>query len=160
MTAIIKIGGILTILGLLVFACKIQDTVTNEVTEYYRKNGVVFHPNLKLCIILPEVGCGGCIASGVDFFQRNKEKFQSTQEQNMIIFTSITSMKLLYRNLGIDSLNGYYSYLDKDNKYLVKGDNSIYPLILHLRLGQIVKAEYQSPYSGDILGKLEKDELQ
>ena len=56
--------------------------------------------------------------------------------------------------LEVQSLDEYNSVVDWENKFLVDGDNAIYPLILHLKRGKIVKAEYQTPYSKDILGSL------
>ncbi len=149
----IKFFVILTI-GILLFSCKEKDKSTKEVEAFYSYNNIHFDKELKICVILPEVGCGGCIASGVSFFQENKDYFSRNQNKNRIIFTAIHSKKMLYRTLGVNSLNEYNCFLDETNKFLVKGNNSIYPLILYLENGYIVKAEYQSPYSKDLFSEL------
>lgn len=154
----IKFFIILTI-GILLFSCKGKDKSTKEVEDFYSCNNIHFDKGLKVCVILPEVGCGGCIASGISFFQENKDYFLRNQNENRIIFTAIHSKKMLYRALGVNTLNEYNCLLDETNKFLVKGNNSIYPLILHLENGYIVKAEYQSPYSTDLFSEL-KSKLQ
>lgn len=63
----------------------------------------------------------------------------------------------MFRTLELTSLADFNCYLDLENNYLVGGNNSIYPLVLHLKNGKIIKAEYQSPYSENILEQLEKD---
>ena len=139
---------------LLLASCAKEDAVTREVIAQYAKENIVFDPELEVCIVLPEVGCGGCIAGGVYFFQENKKKFAKEQHNNRIVFTAIQSKKMLYRMLEVQSLDEYNSVVDWENKFLVDGNNAIYPLILHLKQGKIVKAEYQTPYSKDILGTL------
>lgn len=138
-------------------ACQQEDKVTTMVTRHYQKRNMTFDKELEHCIILPEVGCEGCIASGVNFFLNNEKYFSNTQKKNMIVFTAVNSKKMLFRTLGITSLENYYCYLDLKNDYLVGGNQSIYPLVLHLKDGVIVKAEYQSPYSENIMGQLEME---
>ena len=143
--------GLILLLG---SSCTKDDRITREVIAQYSKENIVFEPELEVCIVLPEVGCGGCIAGGVYFFQENKKKFARGQYKNKIVFTAIQSKKMLYRMLEVQSLDEDNSVVDWENKFLVDGDNAIYPLILHLKRGKIVKAEYQTPYSKDILGSL------
>lgn len=147
----------ISLLGLVVLflsGCRQGDAVTREVQSCYAQKHIAFNPELELCLILPEVGCDGCIAGGVYFLLNNKEKFSSNQNKNMVVFTAVQSRKMLYRSLDVTSLDGYNCILDQQNDYLVKGNNEIYPLVLHLEEGRIVKAEYQSPTSRDVLGGL------
>lgn len=146
---------LLLIIELLLLSCTGQDRTTKEVADFYFQKNITFDKDLKICVILPEVGCGGCIASGVSFFQRNESRFLKSQNERMIIFTAIHSKKMLYRTLEMENLDKYNCHLDEKSEFLVLGNNSIYPLILRLENGIIVKAEYQSPYSENIFGKLE-----
>lgn len=148
---------LLLLLCIIVISCKEKDKTTNEATKFYEEKGISFDKQLEYCIILPEVGCIGCIASGVGFFLNNKDFFLKTQKKNFIVFTAVNSKKQLFRTLELTSLADFNCYLDLENNYLVGGNNSIYPLVLHLKNGKIIKAEYQSPYSENILEQLEKD---
>ena len=74
----------------------------------------------------------------------------------MFVLTAVTSPKMALRTLNETSLDQYYCVLDSTNRYLIKGDNSIYPLVLYLNKGRIVKARYQSPFTEDVFGTLEK----
>lgn len=149
---------IITVIILLsgTISCQKQDETTQLVVEEFKNKGIKFDPEEKLCIILPEVGCEGCIAAGVYFFLQHKESFLNTQKKNKIIFTSIRSKKLLLRNLEEDTLDKYNHILDTENKFLTTDNNSIYPLILILNQGNIVKAQYQSPHSEDIFTQIER----
>lgn len=133
------------------------DKVTSEVRQYYHNKKVTFDKALKRCLILPEVGCSGCIAAGIYVFKENDKYFYSTQRENMVIFTSIHSKKMLFRTLELSSLDDYYCCLDTTDIYLTEGNNSIYPLVLYLKEGEIIRAGYQSPESGDILENFEKE---
>ena len=140
----------------LLSSCLMGDDTTKDVSAFFQKKGIVFEKELECCVILPEVGCAGCIASGVSFFLENKAFFANSQKKNLIVFTSVNSQKMLLRTLELDSLQDFYCHLDLKNDYSVDGDNSIYPLVLYLKNGKIVKAEFQSPYSGDVIEQLER----
>lgn len=152
-----RIGWLIFLLAFCINACQEKDKTTAMVIKHYQQKNISFDKDLEYCVILPEVGCEGCIASGVRFFQSNKKHFLNTQKKNMIVFTAINSKKMLFRTIGVSSLENYYCYLDLKNDYLVNDNNSIYPLVLQLKNGSIVKAEYQSPYSKDIMGNLEME---
>lgn len=137
-------------------SCRSKDNATLNVVETYKQRHIVFDKELEYCVILPEVGCGGCIAGGVDFFRENDSYFSHAQRKNMIVFTAINSRKMLFRALGVDSLDEYYCVYDDKNKYLLDDNNAIYPLILSLKNGEIMKAEFQSPYSADVLSDLKQ----
>lgn len=142
------------LLSIVMASCRGNNETTEEIVEYYKKKGITFDKEVECCVILPEVGCEGCIAAGVQLFLDNKESFLKTQKKNLIVFTMINSLKMLLRTLGLSSLEDFNCYLDLKNDYSVVGENSIYPLILHLKDGKITKAEFQSPYSNDVIGQL------
>lgn len=144
------------IVGTLLIACSSIDDNTRIAQLHFKNYGIAFDPDLKYCIVLPEVGCEGCIAAGVSFFKDNKDAFLKEQSTNMVVFTAVNSKKMLHRTLGLTSLDRFNCILDLDNRYLIQGNNSIYPLILYLEKGEITKAAYQSPFSSDILGELER----
>ena len=142
---------------LLLCACtNIDDNVTREVRTLYDSRGIVFDKNLETCVVLPEVGCGGCIDGAVYFLNKNKEFYRKEQRYNMFVLTAVTSPKMALRSLNEVSLEQYYCIWDSTNLYLSEGNNAIYPLLLYLKDGKIMKAQYQSPFTDDVLGALEK----
>lgn len=105
-----KIKTLFCVLFAALFAsCKKADEMTNRISEIYAQRNITFDKNLEYCLILPEVGCEGCIAEGVDFFHKNADSFfNRLQRKNMIVFTAINFRKMLFRTLGVDSLEEYY----------------------------------------------------
>ena len=127
----------------LLSACTQSDT--SDIRKLYKARDIYFDPDVENCIVLPEVGCSGCIAGGVYFILQHKDSFSPTQKKNLVIFTAINSRKVLFRDMEIKSENEMNCILDTLNQYLTDGDNKIYPLILKLDNGKIVQAHYQSP---------------
>ena len=74
----------------------------------------------------------------------------------LFVLTAVTSPKMALRSLNEVSLEQYYCIWDSTNLYLSEGNNAIYPLLLYLKDGKIMKAQYQSPFTDDVLGALEK----
>lgn len=119
--------------------------MTIRTKEYFAKEQIKFNENLKHCLIIPGGGCAGCIASGIYFFDSNKRYFSKDQKDNIVIFTSINSLKVLKRNLNGMDFEKYNVVIDTLDKYTVDFKENIYPLILYLDKGEIVKADIQSP---------------
>lgn len=149
-----KLG--LGLIMILMTQCVNPDKTTQNVKKYFN-NKITFDSNLQRCLILPGVGCGGCIAGGVSFFMQNDMFFSKEQNINLVVFTAIDSKKILSRNIDFKDLTQYNCIIDVDNNYLVQGNNAIYPLILYLSKGQITKAVYQTPNSSNVLNELKLD---
>ncbi len=142
------------LLLLFTVSCK-EGNVSRQISELYSNRGIKFDPETRVCIILPEVGCGGCIAEGTYFILSNKQCFSSNQRRNLVVFTSINSKKMLLRNMEIDSPSELNCIMDTTNIYLPTGNERIYPLILLLEKGKIIEAEFQSPHnSGNLLNRI------
>ncbi len=139
------ISVIAIIISVLLISCEKKDGQLEQVKRLYAERGIVFDKEIETCLVLPEVGCGGCIAGGVNFLLDNKEKFSSKQKKNIVMLTAIHSKKLLYRNLEINSPDELNCIIDSGNKYLVKGHNKLYPMVLKLDNGNIESVEFQSP---------------
>lgn len=127
--------------------CSQSSSELEYVRNFYNSNGITFDKCVKKCIIIPEGGCGGCIASGITFIKEYKDFFSSEQQENLVIFTSINSLKILKRNFEEDEWYNLNKIVDTDNLYTLTGDNRIYPLILTLDNGIIINAMFQSPGS-------------
>lgn len=128
-----------------IVSCGNCDDFTQETIDYFNKKGVHFDHNLKNCIIIPDAGCSGCISTGIFFVKKNISKLSKDQTSNVVIFTNVVSNKLLKRNFEKDEWEALNKMVDSTNMYHIEGANSIYPLILYLENGEILKAEVQSP---------------
>lgn len=79
------------------------------------------------------------------------DSFTKKKLDAKVIFTSVRSEKMLLRALDVDNINSFNFYIDKSNDYLGVDNNAIYPLIIYLKAGEIIKVEYQSPYTNALL---------
>lgn len=117
------------------------------IKQCFESRDISFDKELETCLIIPEVGCGGCIDGSIYFLKENLSHFLKGQNKNMFILTSVNSKKIFLRTLGENNLDKYNCIWDNDNKYLISGNNSIYPLLLYLEEGEIIDAKFQTPYS-------------
>lgn len=144
------------ILIVILFLCLFIGTACSTRTkgDKFVTSGVMFDTEERVCLIIPEVGCGSCIAGGVVFLSENRHKFSRDQHRNKVVFTAITSMKMLRRSLNginIDSLN---CEIDSTNKYLLPEPDGLYPIALYIDNGEIKELDIQSPNNVNIYDKL------
>lgn len=132
-----------------------NDELTNKATEYFNRRGISFAKQQEHILVIPANGCPACIAEGIRFIQENQKEFSNTQDKNTIVFTGITSKKLLYRRLKNIDIENMSVTIDTAEIYMVDFDACEYPLILYLDNGTIVKAENQFSDS-EVYRKLSK----
>lgn len=78
-------------------------------------------------VIIPNVGCGGCISEAEHFFQENKE------ENILFVFTKVRSLKELRLQHG-EKLERKNVLIDKHQRYASeKEEINIYPIIIDIR---------------------------
>ena len=99
-------------------------------------------------IIIPNAGCLGCITVAEDFAKKH------AGEDFYIIFTNISSLKLLKTKLGDVSTYPNIIY-DTENIFFSFYDESIYPCIVYIEEGEVNKIEYQSVEFPDTFNKFE-----
>lgn len=128
-------------------SCSYESNELKQIKKCYEHRNISFDKELEACLIIPEVGCGGCIDGSIYFLKENLSHFLKEQNKNMFVLTSINSPKMFLRTLGEKNLDKYNCLWDNDNKYLISGNKSIYPLLLYLEEGDIVDAKFQTPYS-------------
>lgn len=130
---------------LLVISCSGKPDMTALAKEYFDKENVMFNPQWTCCYIIPGGGCSGCIASGIHFLLENKEDFSHDQKKNVVVFTSVLSIKLLKRSLNDAKIDDFNFVIDTANVYTVDFKEHIYPLIVYLENGKIIHVDQQSP---------------
>lgn len=135
-------------------SCK-RDSETAEIRDLYNLRGITFDNETENIIVLPETGCGGCIAGGISFLLDNIDKFSCNQSKNLVVFTSIKSRKRLLRNLRYTSLDSLNCIVDSADIYKLESHNKIYPLAISVKDGVIQHAAFQSPQTKeDIFSQL------
>lgn len=95
--------------------------------------------NYNYIVVIPGVGCSGCISEAESFFLENKN------DSVFFIFTKINSLKHLRLRVG-DSINNKNVYIDKDDVVLHYDVNkSLYPLVFDIKKKDDIKYDYLSP---------------
>lgn len=135
------------LLILLFFGCSYSDKIsdTEKIQKLCFERNIVFDDSTEFCIILPEVGCTGCISGTLYSILENKSSFSNTQKKNLIVFTAINSRKMLLRNMQVDSIEELNGIVDMENKYLLDTNEKIYPIIMTVSGGKVTEAIIQSP---------------
>lgn len=106
--------------------------------------------NYDWVIILPGMGCHGCIIGGEYFMQQH-----ASDERILFVLTNISSLKILQQKTQLKFSEYSNILVDKANRYHLKIDNSIYPCIIEVKDGKLKSYKFQSPQS-DAFGELEQ----
>lgn len=137
----IIINIIFSLFGLCLLSCK-EDAAKQEkafLTHAIEKLPHV-HGQYDWIVILPGLGCHGCIQDGEYFMQQNVEN-----PKIFYVLTNLSSLKIFQQKTGITIKDHPNIYIDKENLFMVPTNNSIYPCVIQLKEGQIVEHTFQSP---------------
>ena len=96
--------------------------------------------NYEWIVILPGIGCHGCIQEGEFFMKEN-----INNEKILYILTKTSSLKLLQQKTGIELNKHFNIYIDKEFMFDIPSDNGIYPCVIRLEHGKIKQFDFQSP---------------
>ena len=96
--------------------------------------------SINWIVILPELGCTGCIREAEMFMKENIEN-----KEIMFVLTKISSLKILQQKININIHDYQNIYIDRENVFNIPTDNTIYPCIVKLKNCTIVSYEFQSP---------------
>ncbi len=91
-------------------------------------------------VILPGLGCHGCIQEGEFFMKKN-----ISNNKILFVLTDITSLKIFQQKTGIRISNSPNVFVDKNNRFKLTTKNAIYPCIIQLEHGKILHYSFQSP---------------
>lgn len=91
-------------------------------------------------VILPGMGCHGCIVGGEYFMQQHV-----SDERILFVLTRISSLKILQQKTNIKFSDHSNILIDKDNRYRLTINKSIYPCILEVKDGRLRSYKFQSP---------------
>lgn len=145
---ILFIAGIILALFILHTSCKKNDKEieTEHLTAAIEQ--VKLNRDFKWIVILPGMGCHGCIQEGEAFMRDN------INSSILFVLTKISSMKILQQKTGIKFEEHHNVYIDRENIFDIPTENSIYPCIIRMNKGQIADHEFQSPQNGSAFRKL------
>lgn len=112
-------------------------------------NQIDILPTHKWVVVLPGVGCHGCIQEGESFMQE-----YITQTDILFVLTKTESLKILQKKIGITIKNHSNIIIDREDIFNVRTDNRIYPCIIELENGTLKKHAFQSPENSIAFEKL------
>lgn len=104
--------------------------------------------NIKWIVVLPGLGCKGCIQEGEEFMRSN-----IAEKQVLFVLSKVESIKLLQQKIGINIKDHDNIYIDRNNYFDLPTDNTIYPLIIELEKRKMINYEFQSPKNGMAFSK-------
>lgn len=104
--------------------------------------------NKKYIVVLPGLGCKGCIQEGEEFMRNN-----ISNKKVLFVLSKVESLKLLQQKIGINISGLDNIYVDRDNYFDIPTDNTIYPLIIELEDSKMIHYEFQSPKNGMAFSK-------
>lgn len=110
--------------------------------EYLEKNikTVSLGNSVKWVVILPGMGCHGCIREGESFMVEN-----INNTNILFILTKTESLKILQNKLEIKLKNHSNIYIDSKEVFNIPTINNVYPCIVKITNGEIISHEFQSP---------------
>lgn len=120
-------------------------------SESISRQGVVLD-NYKYVVIIPGIGCHGCIQESEYFLKNN-----INNRNILFIISNPQSLKILQNKIKVKLDNYDNVIIDRESNYQVPTNNSAYPCVLYLDeiSHQISEIDFQSPKNG-ALNKLSK----
>ncbi len=91
-------------------------------------------------VILPGVGCHGCIQEGEFFMKKN-----ISNTKILFVLTNISSLKILQQKIDIRISEHSNIYVDRNNHFKLITENGIYPCIVQIKDGKVLQHTFQSP---------------
>jgi hypothetical protein len=123
-----------------------------EIESIYLKDAISkikVNASIKWVVILPGLGCDGCIQEGEAFMKENIGNLEV-----LFILSKISSLKILEQKTGIKISEHHNIYIDRGNDFNIPTDNNIYPCIIQLVNNKVSKHEFQCPRNSQAFRKL------
>lgn len=115
----------------------------NELERDYIKsviNNLTLNETVKWMVILPGMGCHGCIQEGEVFM-----KDYISKSDIYFVLTKIESLKILQQKIDVELKEHSNVYIDNKVGFKIPTKNSVYPCVVYLNNGKIESHEFQSP---------------
>ena len=145
--------GLVNILIIFIFSMTACQQNTETIEKEYLKSAIKeanFEGNYQWIVVLPGLGCHGCI-QGAEVFMKDF----ITDKRVLFVLTKVTSIKILQQKIDIRINEHSNIFVDRDNLFDIPTDNRIYPFVIHLKDGKVLKHSFQNPQN-DALYQLEQ----
>lgn len=100
---------------------------SNEFISFLSDKNYNYQKFTKI-IVIPGVGCGGCISDAQAEFNKNYK-----DAKTLYIFTAIADLKIFKNSLAVDALTYKNVILDVDDALPTMGFKSIYPSTIKIK---------------------------
>lgn len=144
---------IVVLIVLVATSCKksVKEIETAYLSSAFDNLNLNLANHTKWIVILPGLGCHGCIQEGEAFMKDNVEN-----PDILFILTNISSLKILQQKIGVQVNDLPNVYIDRENSLKIPTNNNIYPCIIRIENGKIIAHEFQSPNNSAAFIKLKK----
>lgn len=150
---IIKYRSILIIFLLIYNSCNEKSAISeNKLLKALKEIHGDEVERQKVFLIIPNVGCPGCISSTESFMVLNSQNDRGLK----FILTNFKSFKQLKLKIGSETLNSNNIFLDHDNIMGKYNINSIYPIVVFFKNDGIYDIEFVNPENELIFSKILK----
>lgn len=146
-----QINLIITICIWLTLPCCAPKSQSNVEQEYLSSliEEYNFPKETEWIVILPGMGCHGCIQEGESFMK----DYINAKNTNFIL-TRIESLKILQQKTGVKIKEHNNIIIDSADMVKIPTDNIIYPCILHIKNGKYIEHAFQSPQNSNAFNNL------
>ncbi len=148
---IIKLCFLVIFLFIISFSISCQKS-ERQIESEFLKNAFInanLDDNVHWIVILPGLGCHGCIQVA-EAFMRDHIEYRDI----LFIITKVSSLKILQQKTGVKINEHPNVIVDREDLFIVPTKNGIYPCIIHVKDGKIKSYEFQSPQNGEAFKKL------
>jgi hypothetical protein len=138
-----KFKKMIVLFGAIFFVLASCQEKNNKIEQDFLSEAI-FHINDKASfdwvVILPGLGCKGCIEEAEFFMGEYLEN-----KEVLFVLTKIESLKILQRKINKRLKDFSNIYYDKQGKFVVPTNNSIYPCIVEVKNKKIISIEFSTP---------------
>jgi len=138
-----KYSAIFILLILSVTACRQgSEKIERETLNNAIKEAGINSNHYRWMVVLPSLGCNGCIQEGEAFMKEN-----ITDTHILFILTNISSLKILQQKTNIRISEHSNIFVDRNNLFDIPTNNRIYPCVAELKDGKVFSHLFQRPQS-------------
>lgn len=133
---------IMLFIPVLFISCKEDVKKTERFFLNKAVESIEIENNYQWLVIIPGVGCHGCIQEGEYFMKKNIEK-----SNVLYVLTGFSSLKIFQQKTKIQIREHNNIYLDYKGLFDVPTNNSIYPCVIKMNANKIESHSFQKPGS-------------
>lgn len=135
-----KTGLIVLVLSLLFYSCNKGQEEMERDYLIRALESITFPDSVKWVVILPGLGCHGCIQEAEAFMGEYVDN-----KEILFILTKVESVKILEHKIE-KKLSTYSNVIIDNNEDInIPTDNRVYPCVIHREGGKFKSHEFQSP---------------